>query len=213
MTLAVHTLQLTKHGVSCHHRSSSCLTFLSSLPKVLMFEDPHDTPLVEWRHDRVGCAVLEFQSGQCHSGSSPRHLLGRIQRELPADIAVSHKCMQEGDQEEEEPLPLFYQVPLPRLLSWSRWWHITSRTLLIAYQKRFWALDRKLPEAISRCGESSSRPRQELLERQGGDVERKDHRLYRPQHRCHCQGSKEPVILRVNTPMTLPEKKKRRGRD
>ena len=57
----------------------------------------------------------------------------------PADTAVSHRCMQEGDQEEEQ-LPLFYQVPLPRLLSWSRWWYITSRALLIAYQKRFWAL-------------------------------------------------------------------------
>ena len=62
------------------------------------------------------------------------------ERELPADISISHKCMQEGDQEEEEPLPLFYQVPLPRLLSWNRWWHITSRALLFAYQKRFWAL-------------------------------------------------------------------------
>ena len=83
---------------------------------------------------------MEYQSGQCHFGSSPRHLLGRIQRELPAYTAVSHKCVQEGDQEEEEPLQLFYQVPLPRLLSWSRWWHIASRALLIAYQKRFWAL-------------------------------------------------------------------------
>ena len=113
--------------------------------------DPHDTPLLEWRHDRVGCAVLEFQSGQCHFGSSPRHFLGRTQREHPADTSVVHKCMQEGDQEEEEPLPLLYQVPLPRLLSWNRWWHITSRVLLIAYQKRFWALTGnylKLPEVL-----------------------------------------------------------------
>ena len=41
---------------------------------------PH---LVEWRHDRVGSADLEFQSGNCHFGSSPRHLLGRIQSEPP----------------------------------------------------------------------------------------------------------------------------------
>ena len=47
--------------------------------------------------------------------------------------------MQEGDQE-EEPLPLFYQVPLPRLVAWSRWWHITARALLIAFQKRYWGL-------------------------------------------------------------------------
>ena len=53
---------------------------------------------------------------------------------------VANACVQEGNQEEEEQLPLFYQVPLPRLLSWSRWWHITSRALLIAFQRRFWGL-------------------------------------------------------------------------
>ena len=47
--------------------------------------------------------------------------------------------MQEGDQE-EEPLPLFYQVPLPRLIAWSRWWHLTARALLLAYQRRYWGL-------------------------------------------------------------------------
>ena len=82
---------------------------------------------------------MEFQSGQCHFGSSPRHLLGRIQRELPADTAISHSCMQEGDIEEEEE-PLYYQLPLSRILSWNRWWHITARVILIAYQKRFWGL-------------------------------------------------------------------------
>ena len=46
--------------------------------------------------------------------------------------------MQEGDTEEEA--PLYYQVPLSRILSWNRWWHITARALLIAYQKRFWGL-------------------------------------------------------------------------
>ena len=80
---------------------------------------------------------MEFQSGQRHFGSSPR--LGRTQRELPAYVADIHRCMQEGDQE-EEPLPLFYQVPLPRLVAWNRWWHITARVLLIAYQKRYWGL-------------------------------------------------------------------------
>ena len=72
-------------------------------------------------------------------GSSPRHLLGLIQSEHPAPIAVNHYCMQEGHQE-EEPLPLFYQVPLPRLIAWSRWWHLTARALLVAYQKRYWGL-------------------------------------------------------------------------
>ena len=65
-------------------------------------------------------------------------LLGLIQRERPASISTVHQYMQEGEHEEEEPLPLLYQVPLPRLLSWSRWWYIVSRILLIAYQKKLW---------------------------------------------------------------------------
>ena len=36
--------------------------------------------------------------------SSPRCLLGRVQREPPADTEASLCCMQE-EQEEEEPLP------------------------------------------------------------------------------------------------------------
>ena len=43
---------------------------------------------------------------------------------------------------------------------------------------------------------------------QEGDVEIKDRRPY-----LHCLDSRESVILKANTPMTLPEKKKRRGRD
>ena len=39
------------------------------------------------------------------------------------------------------------------------------------------------------------------------DVETKDHRPC-----LHCPDSRESVILKANTPMTLPEKKKRRGR-
>ena len=99
---------------------------------------PMTPPLVEWRHDWVGSADLEFQSGYCHFGSSPRHLLGRIQSEPPTASTIV-VCMQEGDKEEEE-LPLYYQVPLQRLLSWNRWWHIVARLILVAYQKRYWGL-------------------------------------------------------------------------
>ena len=43
---------------------------------------------------------------------------------------------------------------------------------------------------------------------QEGDAKRKD---LRPD--LHCPDSRESVILNVDTPMTLPEKRKRRGRD
>ena len=88
---------------------------------------------------RVVRAVLEFQSGNCHFGSSPRHLLGLIQSEHPAYREDTLSCMQEGDQE-EEPLVLLYQIPLRRLVAWNKWWHITARKLLRTYQRRYWGL-------------------------------------------------------------------------
>ena len=34
--------------------------------------------------------------------------------------------MQEEQQEEKQD-PLFYDLPLPRLLAWTRWWHLTAQ--------------------------------------------------------------------------------------
>ena len=84
---------------------------------------------------RVCC--LGIPKWQCHFGSSPRHLLGLIQSEHPADRAYL-SCMHEADQ--EEPLVLIYQIPLRRLVAWNKWWHITARTLLRAFQRRYWGL-------------------------------------------------------------------------
>ena len=55
----------------------------------------------------------------------------------PSRHSSSYICMQEGGTTEEED-PLYYQVPLSRIISWNRWWYITARALLIAYQRRFW---------------------------------------------------------------------------
>ena len=130
------------------------LKSLGKKGKMLMFEErplprfpQHPTIRVETWLSRMCC--LGIPKWPMPFWLKSKALLRRIQRELPASTSIVHQCMQEGDQEEEEPLPLLYQVPLPRLLSWSRWWHITSRVLLIAYQKRFWGLlgnYLKLPE-------------------------------------------------------------------
>ena len=39
----------------------------------------------------------------------------------------------------EEPDPLFYNLPLPRLLNWNRWWHIVAKTVQLALRKKTWA--------------------------------------------------------------------------
>ena len=46
--------------------------------------------------------------------------------------------MQEEQQEEQD--PLFYDLPLPRLLAWTRWWHLTAKTVLLVYKKRTWGV-------------------------------------------------------------------------
>ena len=55
--------------------------------------------------------------------------------------------MQEADQE-EEPLVLLYQIPLRRLVAWTKWWHITARKLLRAYQRRYWGLVGNYPKKV-----------------------------------------------------------------
>ena len=42
-------------------------------------------------------------------------------------------------QKGEEQDPLFYDLPLPRLLNWYRWWHIVAKTIQLVYKKKTWA--------------------------------------------------------------------------
>ena len=42
-------------------------------------------------------------------------------------------------QTEEEQDLLFYDLPLPRLLNWNRWWHLIAKTVQLVYKKKTWA--------------------------------------------------------------------------
>ena len=42
-------------------------------------------------------------------------------------------------QKEEEPEPLFYHLPLSRILNWNRWWHFVARTVQLVLRKKTWA--------------------------------------------------------------------------
>ena len=95
----------------------------------------HPIIRMETWSSRVCC--LGIPKWQCHFGSSPRHLLGLIQSEHPAYRVDTLSCMQE---EGREPLTLLYQIPLRSLVVWNKWWHLTARKLLRAYQRRFWGL-------------------------------------------------------------------------
>ena len=138
---------------------------------------------------------------------------------------------------------MLYQVPLHRVLNWNKWWHLVARVILQAFQRRYWGLvgnylqkvkkeknphlvqvgqvwgrghGRLLPQ-LSKVARSSSWKaplpsilwqKQIYILQQEGDVETKDRRPF-----PLCLGPRESVILKANTPMTLPEKKKRSGRD
>ena len=88
-----------------------------------------ESEVLTW-NSKVANAIL----AQVQSISS-----GREQREHPAGSAVSHSCMQEGYTEVEEE-PLYYRIPLSRILAWNRWRHITARLIVIVYKKKFWGL-------------------------------------------------------------------------
>ena len=84
---------------------------------------------VSSRNSRMANAILAQVQSAC---------LDESRVSTPAPIAISYQCMQEV--EEEERLPLFYQIPSHRIVAWFRWWHLTARVVLVAYQRRYWGL-------------------------------------------------------------------------
>ena len=42
-------------------------------------------------------------------------------------------------QKKEEPDPLFYHLPLSRVLNWNRWWHLIAKTVQLVLRKKTWA--------------------------------------------------------------------------
>ena len=90
---------------------------------------------IGWKHDRVCSVISEFQNAILAQVQSA--CLDESRVSTPAPIAISYQCKQDI---EEERLPLFYQTPSHRIVAWLRWWHLTARALLVAYQKRYWGL-------------------------------------------------------------------------
>ena len=42
-------------------------------------------------------------------------------------------------QEEED--PLHHVLPLCTLITWTRWWHLTSKAFILVLTKRIWGVD------------------------------------------------------------------------
>ena len=41
-------------------------------------------------------------------------------------------------QEEED--PLLHDLPLQTLITWARWWHLTSKALVLVLKQRIWGV-------------------------------------------------------------------------
>ena len=41
-------------------------------------------------------------------------------------------------QEEED--PRFHELPLHTLIAWTRWWHLSSKALVLVLKKRIWGV-------------------------------------------------------------------------
>ena len=84
---------------------------------------------VSSRNPRMANAILAQVQSAC---------LDESRESTPAPSAINYQCMQ--DREEEERVPLLYQIQSHRIVAWFRWWHLTARVLLFAYQRRYWGL-------------------------------------------------------------------------
>ena len=117
--------------------------------------DVSESNVPSW-NSKVANAILA-------QGSSPRHLLGLIQSEHPAPIAVSHYCMQEGHQEEEEPLPLFLPGTFTETYCLEPLVAPHSKSITSCIPEEVLGIAWELLEGSGRCGESSSCSRQTCL--------------------------------------------------
>ena len=106
---------------------------------------------VSSRNSRMANAILAQVQSTC---------LDESRESTPAPSAISYPCMQDI---EEEHLPLFYQIPSHRIVAWFRWWHLTARYLLLAYQKRYWGLLGQYLKTVKGQGESSPCTHQRVL--------------------------------------------------
>ena len=55
-------------------------------------------------------------------------------REQPVTLVL--ETVSSYMQEEEN--PLFHDLPLPTVIAWTRWWHLTSKALVLVLKKRVW---------------------------------------------------------------------------
>ena len=47
-------------------------------------------------------------------------------------------CMQTEIDSEED--PLFHELPLNTLITWTRWWHLTAKTLTLVLKKKIFGV-------------------------------------------------------------------------
>ena len=75
--------------------------------------------------------AAEYQNGYRHFGSRRTS-----EKTLSAEQLQYSSCMQ---QKEEEPEPLFYHLPLSRILHWNRWRHLVAKTVKLVLRRKAWA--------------------------------------------------------------------------
>ena len=86
--------------------------------------------------------------------------LDESRESTPAPSAISYQCMQ--DREEEERVPLLYQIQSHRIVAWFRWWH-DSKSTAVRIPEEILGIAWELPEGSSREEESSPGTHQKSL--------------------------------------------------
>ena len=88
------------------------------------------TPSLGWKHGKGRSGAAESQDGHCHFGSRHQPWTQESSQRLQLETVYSYM------QEEED--PLFHGLPLPTLIAWTRWWHLTPKALVLVLKKKVW---------------------------------------------------------------------------
>ena len=80
------------------------------------------------RNTRIANAILAQVQGNCFEHRESEH---------PAMLHLAEQLHARSEGEQEL---LFHNLPLSRLLSWNRWWHLTAKVIVLVCKKKFWGL-------------------------------------------------------------------------
>ena len=93
------------------------------------------TPSIGWMHEGEQDSIVEYQSGHWYFGSRLK-ATALNSRELLSILLSTHHSVVCIPQKTPKKNPLFHEIPLKTLITWTRWWHLTAIALTLVLKKK-----------------------------------------------------------------------------